>query len=90
MGHTWWTGYHRSFGNLRRGHDRCGSLIAGLGSRALHAAATHLKNTSEELFTVSRLKEQEIAPVLLMVGSTTEMEFSRRNQRAEVHCQVDR
>jgi hypothetical protein len=60
-------------------------LIAELDSRGLHSAATYLKNAREELFTVTRLKEQGIAPDLLMVGSSAvEREFREINQRTEV------
>jgi hypothetical protein len=60
-------------------------LIAELGSRGLHSAATYLKNAGEELFTVTRLKEQGIAPELVMVAtSAVEREFREINRRSEV------
>jgi len=60
-------------------------LIAELDSRGLHSAATYLRNAGDELFTVTRLKEQGIAPELVMVAtSAVEREFREINRRTEV------
>jgi len=60
-------------------------LITELDSRRLHSAATYLKNARGELFTVTRLKEQGIAPELVMVAtSAVEREFREINRRTEV------
>ena len=44
-------------------------LIADLDSRRLSSAATYLRNAKDELFTVRKLKEQGIAPELVMVAT---------------------
>ena len=60
-------------------------LSGELDSRGLHSAATYLKNAGEELFTVTRLKEQGIVPELVMVAtSAVEREFREINRRTEV------
>ena len=68
-----------------KGMAGVGRLIAELDSRGLHSAATYLRNAQEELFTVTRLKEQGIAPELVMVAtSAVEREFREINRRTEV------
>lgn len=60
-------------------------LISELDLRGLHSAATYLRNAGGELFTVTRLKEQGIAPDLVMVAtSAVEREFREINRRTEV------
>jgi hypothetical protein len=60
-------------------------LIAELDSRRLRSTATYLRNARGELFTVTRLKEQGIAPELVMVAtSAVEREFREINRRTEV------
>jgi len=60
-------------------------LIAELDWRRFHSAATYLRNTTDELFTVTRLKEQGIAPELVMVATSAgEREFREINRRTEV------
>jgi hypothetical protein len=60
-------------------------LTAELDSRRLHSTATYLRNARDELFTVTRLKEQGIAPELVMVAtSAVEREFREINRRTEV------
>ena len=60
-------------------------LIAELDSRGLSSAATYLRNAGDDLFTVTRLKEQGIAPALVMVAtSAVEREFREINRRTEV------
>ena len=44
-------------------------LIADLDSRRLSSAATYLRNAKDELYTVRKLKEQGIAPELVMVAT---------------------
>ena len=60
-------------------------LIAELDRRRFHSAATYLRNAKDELFTVSRLREQGIALELVMVAtSAVEREFREINRRTEV------
>jgi len=60
-------------------------LIAELDRRSFHSAATYLRNARDELFTVTRLKEQGFAPELVMVAtSAVEREFREINRRTEV------
>ena len=60
-------------------------LIAELDCRRFHSAATYLRNAKDELFTVTRLQEQGIAPELVMVAtSAVEREFREINRRTEV------
>jgi len=60
-------------------------LIAELELRRLRSAATYLRNAKDELFTVTRLKEQGTAPELVMVAtSAVEREFREINRRTEV------
>jgi hypothetical protein len=60
-------------------------LIAELGLRRFRSAATYLRNGKDEFFTVTRLKEQGIAPELVMVAtSAVEREFREINRRTEV------
>jgi len=60
-------------------------LIAELDWRRFHSAATYLGNAKDELFTVTRLKEQGIAPELVMVAtSAVEREFREINRWTEV------
>jgi hypothetical protein len=68
-----------------RGMAGVDRLIAELDSRRLHSAATYLRNARDELFTVTRLREQGIAPELVMVAtSAVEREFREINRRTEV------
>lgn len=61
------------------------NLIAELASRRLHSAATYLRKARDELFTVSKLREQGTAPQLMMVAtSPVEREFREINRRTEV------
>jgi len=60
-------------------------IIAELELRRLCSAATYLRNAKDELFTVTRLKEQGTASELLMVAtSAVEREFREINRRTEV------
>ncbi|MCL0093190.1 transposase [Dehalococcoidia bacterium] len=60
-------------------------LIAELDSRRLHSAATYLRNARDELFTVTKLREQGTAPELVMAAtSSVEREFREINRRTEV------
>ena len=60
-------------------------LTAELDSRRLHSTATYLRNARDEIFTVTRLKEQGIAPGLVMVATgPVEREFREINRRTEV------
>jgi hypothetical protein len=60
-------------------------LIAELRLRRLHSTATYLKNAGHDLFTVTKLKEQGIAPALVMVATgAVEREFREINRRTEV------
>lgn len=60
-------------------------LIANLDSRGLSSAATYLRNARGELFTVRKLKEQGIAPELVMVATgPVEREFREINRRTEI------
>jgi len=60
-------------------------LIAELELRGRHSTATYLKNANPDLFTVARLKEQGIAPALVMVATgAAEREFREINRRTEV------
>lgn len=60
-------------------------LAAELDLRRLHSTATYLRNARNELFTVTKLKEQGIAPGLVMVAtSAVEREFREINRRTEV------
>jgi len=43
--------------------------IADLGSKGLNSTATYLRNARDELFTVTRLKEQGMAPEIVMVAT---------------------
>ena len=86
-GRAYWEG--RLVGELwkpsAKGMAGVDHLIAELDSRGLHSAATYLKNAGKELFTVTRLKEQGIAPELVMVAtSAVEREFREINRRTEV------
>ena len=44
-------------------------LITELRSRRYDSAAIYLRNTRDELFTVAKLKEQGIAPGLMLVSA---------------------
>jgi len=60
-------------------------LITELRSRRYDSAAIYLRNTRDELFTVAKLKEQGIAPGLVMVAtSAVEREFREINRRTDV------
>ena len=60
-------------------------LIAELDWRRFHSAATYLRNAKDEIFTVTRLKEQGIAPELVIVAtSAVEREFREINRRTEI------
>jgi len=60
-------------------------LIAELDTRRFHSAATYLRNAKDEFFTVTRLKEEGVAPELVMVAtSAVEREFREINRRTEV------
>lgn len=60
-------------------------LIAELDLRRLHSPATYLRNAGPSLFTVTKLKEQGIAPALVMVAiGAVEREFREINRRTEV------
>ena len=60
-------------------------LITELDWRRFHSTATYLRNAKDELFTVTMLKEQGIAPNLMMVAtSAVEREFREINRRTEV------
>jgi hypothetical protein len=60
-------------------------LVADLDSRGLSSAATYLRNARGELFTVRKLKEQGIAPELVMVATgPVEREFREINRRTEI------
>lgn len=60
-------------------------LIAELDWRRFNSAATYLRNAKDEIFTVTRLKEQGIAPELVMVAtSAVEREFREINRRTEI------
>ena len=60
-------------------------LIADLDLRGLSSAATYLRNARGELFTVRKLKEQGIAPELVMVATgPVEREFREINRRTEI------
>jgi hypothetical protein len=52
-------------------------LIAELDLRRLHSTATYLRNAGHQLFTVTRLKEQGIAPELVMVATSAVERQSR-------------
>jgi hypothetical protein len=53
--------------------------------RRLRSTATYLKNAGHDLFTVTKLKEQQIGPALVMVAtSAVEREFREINRRTEV------
>ena len=53
-------------------------FIAELDSRGLRFIATCLMHTKEELFTVTWLKDQRIAPELVMVAtSAVDREFRK-------------
>lgn len=68
-----------------RGMAGVDRLTAELDSRGLSSAATYLRNAGDDLFTVTRLKEQGIAPELVMVAtSAVEREFREINRRTEV------
>jgi hypothetical protein len=75
-----------------KGMAGVGRLVAELDSRGLHSAATYLRNAGEELFTVTRLKEQGIAPELVLVAtspsqgrtSAVERELREIKRRTEV------
>ncbi|MCL0053353.1 hypothetical protein M1M86_02590 [Dehalococcoidales bacterium] len=58
-------------------------LIAELDLRRLHSTATYLRNAGHDLFTVTMLKEQGIAPDLVATGAV-EREFREINRRTEV------
>lgn len=60
-------------------------LITELDSRGLHSAATYLRNARDEFFNLTRLKEQGIAPELMMVAtSAVQREFREINRQTEV------
>jgi hypothetical protein len=60
-------------------------LIADLDSKGLSSTATYLRNARDELFTVTRLKEQGMAPELVMVATgPVEREFREINRRTEI------
>jgi hypothetical protein len=60
-------------------------LIADLDSKGLSSTATYLRNARDELFTVTRLKEQGMAPELAMVATgPVEREFREINRRTEI------
>lgn len=60
-------------------------LIAELDLSGLHSTATYLENAKPDLFTVTRLKEQGIAPALVMVATgAVEREFREINRRTEI------
>jgi hypothetical protein len=60
-------------------------LIADLDSKGLSSTATYLRNARDELFTVTKLKEQGIAPELVMVATgPVEREFREINRRTEI------
>lgn len=60
-------------------------LIAELDSKGLSSTATYLRNARDELFTVTRLKEQGMAPELVMVATgPVEREFREINRRTEI------
>ena len=60
-------------------------MIAELDSRRPSCAATYLRNARDELFTVTKLREQGTAPELVMVAtSAVEREFREINRRTEV------
>jgi hypothetical protein len=60
-------------------------LIADLESRGLSHTATYLRNARNELFTVTRLKEQGMAPEIVMVATgPVEREFREINRRTEI------
>jgi len=60
-------------------------LTAELDLRRLHSAATYLRNAGNELFTVTKLREQGTAPELVMVAtSAVGREFREINRRTEV------
>ena len=60
-------------------------LISDLDLRGLISAATYLRNARDELFTVRKLKEEGIAPELVMVATgPVEREFREINRRTEI------
>lgn len=62
-----------------------GRLIADLDSKGLSSTATYLRNARDELFTVTRLKEQGMAPQLVMEATgPVEREFREINRRTEI------
>jgi len=68
-----------------RGMAGVGHLVAELDSRGLHSAATYLRNAGSDLFIVTRLKEQGVAPALVMVATgAVEREFGEINRRTEI------
>lgn len=62
-----------------------GHLIGELSLRGLHSTATYLRNAGHHLFTVTSLREQGIAPALVMVTTgAAEREFREINRRTEI------
>jgi hypothetical protein len=60
-------------------------LIGELSEKGLHSTATYLGNAKPDLFTVTKLKEQGIAPALVMVATgAVEREFREINRRTEI------
>ena len=60
-------------------------LAAELDSRGLSSAVTYLRNAGDDLFTVTKLKEQGIAPQLVMVATgPVERECREINRRTGV------
>lgn len=60
-------------------------LAAELDSRGLSSAVTYLRNAGDDLFTVTKLKEQGIAPQLAMVATgPVERECREINRRTGV------
>jgi hypothetical protein len=70
---------------LAKGRVGVDRLISDLRQRGQHSAATYLRNAQDDLFNVTRLKEQGIAPELVMVATgAVEREFREINQRTEI------
>ena len=60
-------------------------LVTELDSSRRSCTATYLRNAMSELFTLTRLKEQGIAPGIVMVATgPVEREFREINRRTEV------
>ncbi len=60
-------------------------LVTELDSGRRSCTATYLRNAMSELFTLTKLKEQGIAPGIVMVATgPVEREFREINRRTEV------